>query len=124
MQFQRIIGPKMGTAHVLFTTKPHPTIMKTKTARWQMNLIRCIGSLEDFENIRTAYRAEVEHNGLLYKLWKEDTLYPTRRLEIFHPNKLEPEVWRIFITPSDLRATLPKALVCSEKWRLFVASLD
>lgn len=99
-------------------------ITRTKTVRLSMNLIQCVGGIADFENIRTAYRAEITYRGILYKLWKENSLYPTRRLEQFSPAYLEPCEWRIYITPHDLQQDLPAELWRSERWRIYVMTLD
>ena len=77
------------------------------------------GSLEDFDMLWLAYRAEIEYNGILYKFWKEHGV--CRRLEKFRiGGDIIPYEYHRFIFVGDEKKELPKSLWRSDQWTLYM----
>lgn len=83
-------------------------------------MMRLRGSLQDFDNIPDAYRAEIEFNGTLYKFWKEHAV--SRRLELFRintPFPVEPYVSHRYLFWDDLQKDIPAEIWESDNWEIF-----
>lgn len=113
--------------HLLHRTRRINQISRIPTVRYKTRrkdnmsgIITCKTSLEQFDKMLYAYRAEIDFNGLTYKFWKE--YGPGRRLEIFSSNEMLPIFTYHFVIYGSEREQLPEELWESEQWTVFVLS--
>lgn len=75
------------------------------------------GNLDEFDRLNFSYRAQIEHDGKTYILWKEHGL--VRRLEIFQPSELAPFFTKRYIYWDGLFHDLPDELKETTRWTIW-----